>query len=116
MTVRKSTKHPKGFDFTKVPAVEKLRINKNGKEKKVADQLKDLVKFVKDKKMTKISREDYYAAINVINDDKTDKKLRLVFKEKYPSLEKSVQTIQAVSNYYWCNGYMKQIGVAPLEA
>jgi len=115
MTVRKSTKHPKGFDFTKVPAVEKLRINKNGKEKKVAEQLKDIVKFVKDKKMTKISREDYYNAINVINTE-TDKKLRATFKEKYPSLEKSVQTVQAVSNYYWCNGYMKQIGVAPLEA
>tara|TARA_R100001594_G_C4052061_1_gene265206 strand:- start:1773 stop:2120 length:348 start_codon:yes stop_codon:yes gene_type:complete len=115
MTVRKSTKHPKGFDFTKVPAVDKLRINKNGKEKKVASQLTELVKFVKDKKMTKISREDYYNAINVINTEK-DAKVRAAFKEKYPSLEKSVQTIQAVSNYYWCNGYMKQIGVAPLEA
>lgn len=119
MNVRKSTKHPKEFDFTKVASVDKLRISRNGKDKALAKQLKELISFVKENKITVISREDYYKKINVINSEKTDKKLRATYKTKYPQLEKSVQTIQAVSNFYWCRGDMKEIGVmgrAPVEA
>lgn len=111
MNVKKSTRHPVKFDFSKVQAVDKLRVNRNGKDKALAKQLKELITYIKDCKITVISREDYYKKINLINSVDTDKKQRATFKEKYPQLEKSVQTIQAVSNFYWVRGDMKEIGV-----
>ena len=113
--VKKSKNHPTTYDFTKVGDLQNLRISRNGKDKKVADQLQQIVKFVKDHKITKIGRKEFYDKVNAINTTE-DKKLRADFKEKYPALEKSVQTIQAVSNFYWVRGDMKKIGVVGLNA
>ena len=113
--VKKSKNHPTTYDFTKVGDLQNLRVSRNGKDKKVADQLQQIVKFVKDHKITKIGRKEFYDKVNAINTTE-DKKLRASFKEKYPALEKSVQTIQAVSNFYWVRGDMKKIGVVGLNA
>ena len=113
--VKKSKNHPHGYDFTKVASVETLRINRNGKDKKPADQLVQLIKFIKDNKINKISRKDFYDKVNVINTEE-DKSKRAQYKERYPALEKSVQTIQAVSNFYWVRGDIKQVGVVAVNA
>ena len=112
---KKTKNHPTMYDFSKVKDVSNLRIVRNGKDKKVAAQLQQIVGFVKDNKITKISRQDFYNKVNMINTT-DDKKLRESFKEKYPALEKSVQTIQNVSNFYWTRGDMKLIGVVGLNA
>ena len=113
--VKKSKNHPNGYDFTKVAAPDTLRINRNGKDKKPAAQLVQLIKFIKDNKISKISRKDFYDKVNVINTEE-DKTKRAQYKERYPALEKSVQTIQAVSNFYWVRGDIKQLGVVAVDA
>ena len=113
--VKKSKNHPNGYDFTKVAAPDTLRINRNGKDKKPAAQLVQLIRFIKDNKIGKISRKDYYDKVNVINTEE-DKNKRARYKEQYPALEKSVQTIAAVSNFYWVRGDIKQVGVVAVEA
>ena len=113
--VKKSKNHPHGYDFTKVAAPDTLRVSRNGKDKKPAAQLVQLIRFIKDNKIGKISRKDYYDKVNVINTEE-DKNKRDRYKEQYPALEKSVQTIAAVSNFYWVRGDIKQVGVVAVEA
>ena len=113
--VKKSKNHPHGYDFTKVAAPDTLRVNRNGKDKKPAAQLVQLIRFIKDNKIGRISRKDYYDKVNVINTEQ-DKSKRARYKEQYPALEKSVQTIAAVSNFYWVRGDIKQVGVVAVDA
>lgn len=113
--VKVSKNHPHGYDFSKVGEIGTLRVNRNGKDKKLAKQLVELLQFVKSNKIVSISRKDYYEKVNVINTE-TDKVKRAKYKEQYPALEKSVQTIAAVSNFYWVRGDTKQVGVVAVNA
>ena len=115
-TVKKSKNHPTGYDFSKVGALETLRVNRNGKDKKPAAQLLELIKFVKTNNIGSISRKDFYDKVNVINQQKENSKEQLKMREMYPQLEKSVQTIQAVNNFYWVRGDIKQLGVVAINA
>ena len=112
--VNKSKNHPEGYDFSKVGDIGSLRVSRNGKDKKIAKQLAELLQFVKDNKIVSISRKDFYNKINVINTE-SDAIKRVKYKELYTQLEKSVQTIQAVSNYYWTVGDTKQVGVVAVN-
>jgi len=112
--VNKSKNHPEGYDFSKVGDIGSLRVSRNGKDKKIAKQLAELLQFVKDNKIVSISRKDFYNKINVINTE-SDAVKRVKYKELYPQLEKSVQRIQAVSNYYWTVGDTKQVGVVAVN-
>ena len=60
---------------------------------------------------TSIDRKDFYDKINKINTYPEKSKEQLKMRELYPQLEKSVQKIQAVMNFYWTNGDIKQVGV-----
>ena len=82
------------------------------KDKKPAKQLVELVRFVKDNKIVSISRADFYDKINKINTYPEKSKEQLKMRELYPQLEKSVQKIQAVMNFYWTRGDAKQVGIA----
>ena len=115
-TVNKSKNHPNGYDFSKVGALETLRVSRNGKDKKPAAQLLELIKFVKTNNIGSISRKDFYDKVNVINQQKENSKEQLKMREMYPQLEKSVQTIQAVNNFYWVRGDIKQLGVVAINA
>ena len=115
-TVKKSKNHPNGYDFSKVGALETLRVSRNGKDKKPAAQLMELIKFVKTNNIGSISRKDFYDKVNVINQQKENSKEQLKMREMYPQLEKSVQTIQAVNNFYWVRGDIKQLGVVAINA
>jgi len=110
--LKKSKNHPHGYDFSKVGEVGTLRVNRNGKDKKPAKQLVELVRFVKDNKIVSISRADFYDKINKINTYPEKSKEQLKMRELYPQLEKSVQKIQAVMNFYWTRGDAKQVGIA----
>ena len=114
--VKKSKNHPSGYDFSKVGELGTLRVSRNGKDKKPAAQLVELIKFVKNNKIVSISRKDFYDKVNVINQQKQDSKEQAQMRELYPQLEKSVQTIQAVSNFYWVRGDIKQLGVVAVNA
>ncbi|HIK66496.1 MAG TPA: hypothetical protein EYF95_00835, partial [Flavobacteriales bacterium] len=65
--VKKSKNHPSGYDFSKVGELGTLRVSRNGKDKKPAAQLIELIKFVKNNKIVSISRKEFYDNVNVIN-------------------------------------------------
>ena len=101
---RKSS-YPEMYDFTKVGDVKTLMVTRAGKKKKVAKQLGELIQFIKNNRITKISRVKLLEKLETLKKDEKNK-------EKYPQLFKSVQTMTSVFNYYWKHlGQMKQIGV-----
>ena len=66
-TPRKSN-HPENYDFTKVGDVKTLTVTRNGKQKKVAKQLNEIIQFVKSNRITKISRSKFIEKISILVD------------------------------------------------
>jgi|TARA_R100001244_G_scaffold89989_1_gene68346 hypothetical protein len=111
-TSKRKSSHPENYDFTKVGDVKTLTVTRNGKQKKVAEQLGEIINFAKSNRITKISRSKFIEKISILIDTKHPERTKHI--EKYPQLSKSVQTMAAVVNFYWGAGSqhaMKQIGV-----
>jgi hypothetical protein len=101
---RKSN-HPENYDFTKVGDLKTLTILKNGKEKKPAKQLTEILQFAKSNRITKINRKTFLDKLEHVREQSEDNK------KKYPALCKSVQKMAQVVNHYWSVGQLKLAGV-----
>ncbi len=104
MTTRKSS-HPVAYNFTGVGELKSLTITKNGKEKKPAKQLAEILKFAKDKKIKEMPRAEFLELLGSVK-EQTDEN-----KKSYPQLCGSVQEMPAVVNHYWGVGQLQLAGV-----
>jgi len=112
--IRKSNR-PENYDFSKCGEPDSLTVNRAGKQKKAAKQLREVITFAKQHKIGKISRLAFNKKITdfqkeVLQDSKHPKHQEN--REKYPQIAKSVQDATMIVNYYWGHlSQMKQVGV-----
>ena len=111
---RKSNR-PENYDFSKCGDPDSLTVTRAGKQKKAAKQLREIVAFAKNNKVTKISRLKFNEKITtfqkeILQDSKH--KQHQAEREKYPQIARSVQDAYRIVDHYWGHlGQMKQVGV-----
>ena len=106
--LKRKSNHPVNYNFTGVGELASLTINKNGKEKKPAKQLAEILKFAKDNKIEEMPRAKFLDVLGAVK-EQTDEN-----KAAYPQLCGSVQTMSAVVNHYWGVGQLQLAGVTGL--
>ena len=108
--IRKSNR-PEIYDFSKCG----LTVTRAGKQKKAAKQLREVIAFAKQHKLSKINRVSFNKKITefqktVLQDSKHPDHTKN--REKYPQIAKSVQEAYRIVDHYWGHlGQMKQVGV-----
>ena len=112
--IRKSNR-PENYDFSKCGEPDSLTVNRAGKQKKAAKQLREVVAFAKQHKLGKINRITFNKKITdfqkeVLQDNKHPDHAKS--REQYPQIAKSVQEAHRIVDFYWGHlGQMKQVGV-----
>ena len=112
--IRKSNR-PENYDFSKCGEPDSLTVNRAGKQKKAAKQLREVIAFAKEHKIGKINRLAFNKKITDFQKDVLQNSKHpqyLANREKYPQIAKSVQDATLIVNFYWGHlNQMKQVGV-----
>ncbi len=112
--IRKSNR-PENYDFSKCGEPDGLTVTRAGKQKKAAKQLREVIAFAKQHKLSKITRVTFNKKITefqktVLQDSKHPDHTKN--REKYPQIAKSVQEAYRIVDHYWGHlNQMKQVGV-----
>jgi len=112
--IRKSNR-PENYDFSKCGEPDSLTVNRAGKQKKAAKQLREVIAFAKEHKIGKINRLAFNKKITDFQKDVLQNSKHPQYqanREKYPQIAKSVQDATLIVNFYWGHlNQMKQVGV-----
>ena len=112
--IRKSNR-PENYDFSKCGEPDSLTVNRAGKQKKAAKQVREVIAFAKEHKIGKINRLAFNKKITDFQKDVLQNSKHPQYqanREKYPQIAKSVQDATMIVNYYWGHlSQMKQVGV-----
>ena len=112
--IRKSNR-PENYDFSKCGEPDSLTVNRAGKQKKAAKQLREVIAFAKEHKIGKINRLTFNKKITDFQKDVLQNSKHPQYqanREKYPQIAKSVQDATLIVNFYWGHlNQMKQVGV-----
>ena len=112
--IRKSNR-PENYDFSKCGEPDSLTVNRAGKQKKAAKQLREVITFAKEHKIGKINRLAFNKKITDFQKDVLQNSKHPQYqanREKYPQIAKSVQDATLIVNFYWGHlNQMKQVGV-----
>ena len=112
--IRKSNR-PENYDFSKCGEPDSLTVNRAGKQKKAAKQLREVIAFAKEHKIGKINRLAFNKKITDFQKDVLQNSKHPQYqanREKYPQIAKSVQDATLIVNFYWGHlNQMKQGGV-----
>ena len=112
--IRKSNR-PENYDFSKCGEPDSLTVNRAGKQKKAAKQLREVIAFAKEHKIGKINRLAFNKKITDFQKDVLQNNKHPQYqanREKYPQIAKSVQDATLIVNFYWGHlNQMKQVGV-----
>ena len=112
--IRKSNR-PENYDFSKSGEPDSLTVNRAGKQKKAAKQLREVIALAKEHKIGKINRLAFNKKITDFQKDVLQNSKHPQYqanREKYPQIAKSVQDATLIVNFYWGHlNQMKQVGV-----
>ena len=112
--IRKSNR-PENYVFSKCGEPDSLTVNRAGKQKKAAKQLREVIAFAKEHKIGKINRLAFNKKITDFQKDVLQNSKHPQYqanREKYPQIAKSVQDATLIVNFYWGHlNQMKQVGV-----